>query len=90
MFLLRIILGRPQIPGLDDPALRRVDVFLVLDLLDADAHAVLCEDNVLLAHALRGRLGHFGDAEVDLVADPGADADDGEDDDEGEDLTTRM
>ena len=89
VFVRLIILCGTQIPRLDDKALCRIHVVLVLDLLDAHAQAILGEDDVLLAHALRRRLGHLADTQVDLVADPGADADDGEDDYEGEDLAGR-
>lgn len=78
-----------QVPGLDDPALGGVDVVLRLDLLDPDLDAVLCEDDVLLAHSLRRGVLHLGDADVDLVADPTADAQEGEDDEEGEDLAAK-
>lgn len=84
-----VVRGCPQIPGLDHKALCRVDVILIADLLDAHLDAIFGEDEVLLAHALGGRFGHLADAEVDLVADPGADADNGEDDYEGEDLTAQ-
>lgn len=75
-----------EIPCLDYPALRGIDVIFVADLLDAHADAVLGEDDVLLAHALRRRLLHLGDAEVDLVAYPAADDDDDEENDKGDEL----
>lgn len=75
-----------QIPSLDDITLRLIDIFLVLDLLDADLDAILCEDDVFLAHALRGLFRHLGGGEVDLVEDPADAAYDGEGDDEGEEL----
>ena len=66
--------------------MRLIDVLFVLDLLDADAHAVPSEDDVLLAHALRGRVADGLAGKVYVVADPGRDAKDYEDDDEGEEL----
>lgn len=81
-----VLLGVGQIPGLDDVALRLVDVLFVLHMPDADAHAVLCEDDVLLAHALRRALADLGEGEVDLVEDPGDAADEGDGDGEGDDL----
>lgn len=79
-------LRSPQIPRLDDVALCLVDVFLVLHVLDADADAVLCEDDVLAAHALGRGLAHLCEGEVDLVEDPAAAAEEGDGDDEGDDL----
>lgn len=81
-------LGVPlgQVPRLDDPALRLVDVALVLDLADADAHAVAGEDDVLAAHAARGRGADGAAGEVDLVGDPGGDGDDGEGEEEGKEF----
>lgn len=76
----------PQVPRLDDVALCLVDVFLVLHVLDADADAVLCEDDVLAAHALGRGLAHLCEGEVDLVEDPAAAAEEGDGDDEGDDL----
>lgn len=58
---LLVLLGAGQIPGLDDVALRLVDVLFVLHVPDADAHAVLCEDDVLLAHALGRALADLGE-----------------------------
>ena len=82
-----VLLGVAEVPRLDDPALRSVDVLFVLDVLNADAHAVLCEDDVLLAHALRGRLAELVGGEVDLVEDPADAGEDDEGDDEGEELS---
>lgn len=62
--------GAAEVPGLDDPALRGIDIFLVLHVPDADTHAVLCEDNVLLSHALRGGVAELGGGNVDLVKNP--------------------
>lgn len=56
-----VFLGGGQIPCLDDVALRLVDIFFVLQVPDADAHAVLCEDDVLLAHALGRALADLGE-----------------------------
>jgi hypothetical protein len=88
LLLLPILLGRlpAQVPRLDDPALRAVDVVLVLDLLDADAQPVLGEDDVLLAHLLLGLRFDLAERQEDLVADPGEAREEGEGDDEGEDL----
>lgn len=66
--------------------MRRVDIVLVLDLLDVDAHAVLGKGKVLVANVFAGLLLDLGDAEVDLVADEAEAANDGEEDDEGDDL----
>lgn len=55
-------------------------------MLDADADAVLCEDDVLAAHALGRGLAHLNEGEVDLVEDPAAAAEEGDGDDEGDDL----
>lgn len=55
-------------------------------MLDADADAVLCEDDVLAAHALGRGFAHLGEGEVDLVEDPAAAADEGKGDNEGDDL----
>jgi hypothetical protein len=76
-----------HIPCLNDPALRGIDVFLVLDLLDTDTHAVFGEDDVLLAHALGGRVADLGDGEVDVPADPSGAGEDDESDEEGNELT---
>lgn len=57
-----------HIPGLDNPILRRIDVALLLDMLNADLEAVLGKDDVLLGHALVDIVPDLGDAEVDLVA----------------------
>lgn len=83
----RLVFSRvAEIPGLDNPALGSIDIFLVLDLLDANANAILGEDDILLAHALLGRLADLADAEVDLVADPSGAGEDEKEDDEREDL----
>lgn len=74
------------VPGLDDPLLGGVDVSLVVDVLDADAEAVLCEDDVLLLHAVARLLLDLVGRQVDLVADPAQAADDGEEDDERKEL----
>ena len=87
--LVLLLVLAAHVPGLDDPALGGVDVLLVLDVLDADAQAVLCEDDVLLAHLLGDVAPHADDAEVDLVADEGQAADDDEGDDEREELAVR-
>ncbi len=75
-----------HVPGLDDPALGGVDVLLLLDVLDADAEAVLGEDDVLLGHAGLGVVADLGRAEVDLVPDEGDAAEDGQEDEEGQEL----
>jgi hypothetical protein len=58
-------------------------------LLDANLYSVFCEYDVLLAHALRGDVGHLGDADVDLVANPAAHAEESKNDDERKDLAVR-
>lgn len=78
--------GVSEVPGLDNPTLGGVDIFLILDLLDTDTDAVLGEDDVLLAHALRRRLLYLGEAEIDLVADPGRAGEYDEEDDERDKL----
>jgi hypothetical protein len=55
-------------------------------MLDADAHAVLCEDDVLLAHALGGRVADGCNGEPDVPANPGGAGEDGDGDDEGNKL----
>lgn len=81
--------GRVLVPHVHKHLLRRVDVFLVLHLLDVDTHAVLGEGNVLVANVLGCLRLDLVDAEVDLVADKGETADDDEEDDQGEELTRR-
>lgn len=83
---LATILSCTQIPCLNEPALCRIDIILGLDLLDANLDSVLCENHVLLAHALGGDVGHLGDADVDLEAYPAAHAEEGEDDNKRKDL----
>lgn len=78
-----------HIPRLDDPALRLVDVRLVLDALDADLEAVLCPNDVFAPHALRGRLADLLGAEPDVVADVADDAEDYKEYDEREDLAAK-
>lgn len=85
--LLPVLLVRAQVPGLDEVTLGGVDLALVLDVLDADAEPVLGEDDVLLAHALGDVPLHLGDAEVDLVADPGEAGEDEDGEEEGEELS---
>lgn len=53
-------------------------------MLDADAHAVLCEDDVLLGHAVARRLFDLVGGQVDLVAHKGGAAEEDEQEDEGE------
>lgn len=60
--------GGPGVPGLDDPGLRGVDVALVLDVLDADLHAVLGEDDVVRGEAVLGVGADLGRAHVHVVA----------------------
>jgi hypothetical protein len=82
-----LFLGRgAEIPGLDDIFLGGVDIFLSLDMANADAHTILCEYNVLLVHLLRRGVAHDADADVDLVGDPRAGGEEDEEDDEGEKL----
>lgn len=76
-----------QIPSLDDPTLGLVDVVLVRGVLDADADAVLCEDDVLLAHALRRGLLDLVDGEIHLPKHPGNAGEEEEGNDEGDDLS---
>ena len=72
------------VPHIDKHLLRRIDVFLVLHLLDVDAHAILGEGDVLVANVLGCVLLDLVDAKVDLVADKGKAADDDEEDDQGQ------
>lgn len=83
---LDVLLLLAKIPGFYDVALRLVDILFVLNLLDADAHTVLGENDVLLAHTLRRCLAHLGDAQVNMVEDKADTANDAESDDQGEDL----
>lgn len=64
-----------------------IDLALLFDLLDANPQAILGEDNVLLAHSFRDLTPHLGDAQINLVPDPGGGNEDGEEDDEREELT---
>lgn len=75
-----------QIPSLDDPTLGFIDVVLVRGVLDANANAVLCEDDVLLAHALRGGLLDFVHGEVHLPKHPGYAGEEEKGNDEGDNL----
>ena len=84
--LLFLLVLAAHVPRLDNPALRGVNVLLVLDVLDADAQAVLGEDDVLAAHLLGHVALHPDGAEVDLVADEGEASDDHEGNDEREEL----
>lgn len=79
-----MILCLTQVPGLDDIVLRGVDVVFVLNLLYAHAHTVLCEHDILLPHALRRRLAHLVDTEVDLVSHPSYNAEEAQGEHEGE------
>lgn len=49
---LFLLLRLAKVPGFDNPALGLVNIFLVLHMLYTDAHAILGEDDVLLAHSL--------------------------------------
>lgn len=64
-----VVAASPHIPGLDDPALRAVDVVLLLEVLDAYAHPVLREHHVVPRHALLRVAPYLGYADVDLVPD---------------------
>lgn len=75
-----------QLPGLDDPPLRLVDVALVLDGPHADAHALFGEVDVAARHALLGGAADLDDALVDVVADDGEAAEDDGEEDEGDEL----
>lgn len=81
------ILCLTEVPRFYDEALGLVDVFLVSNILDTNPHTVLCEDHVLLAHPLRGRLTHLSDAEVNVVEDEANAAHDAEGEDQREDLS---
>ena len=74
----------PEVPSLDDPVLRRIDVLLLLYMLDADLEAIFSEDEVSSSHALLGVVADLGRAEVDLVDDEGDAAEDREKDQERE------
>lgn len=78
-----------EVPGLDDPALGGVDVSLVLDMADTDAHAVLGEDDVLAGHLVAclpvDLIGGF----PDVVADEGDATQDHQHDKQGQDLAVR-
>lgn len=76
-----------EVPGLDDPSLGFVDIFLVRGVFDADAHAVLGENDILLAHSLRSRLLDFGHGYVDLPENPGDAANKSDGYEKGKDLT---
>lgn len=56
-------------------------------MLHADLQAILGEDDVLLAHALRDVAAHLVNAEVDLVGDPGEGGENEDGEDEGEKLS---
>lgn len=81
------VVAAAHVPGLDDPALGAVDVVLLLDVLDPDAHPVLGEDHVVPRHALLGVVPYLGYAEVDLVAHHGYDDRDHAHDHEGDELS---
>lgn len=75
-----------QVPRFDEDALRLVNVIVVSDLFHAHFHAVLCEDNVLLLHLLRGGIGDLHDREVDVVPDKCQASQDSKEDNEREEL----
>lgn len=83
---LRLAPVPAQLPRLDDPPLRLVDVVLVADGLDADAHAFLGEVDVAARHALLGGPADLDDALVDVVADDGEAADEDGEEYEGDQL----
>lgn len=80
------LVARPgtQIPSLDQESLCGINVALVLDLLDADFHAVFGENYVLGLHFLRGALGDLEEAEVEMIAYKGRSEEHNQEDDEGE------
>lgn len=78
--LVQTDVGRVLVPHVHEDFLRRIDVLLVLHLLNVDAHAIFGEGDILVANVL-GRLRlDLVHAEVDLVADKGEAADDDEED----------
>lgn len=77
-----------KIPGFDDKTLGGIDIFFVLNLLHTYTEAVFREDDILAAHAFGRCLLNFGDAEVDLVADPATTGDMGQNDDERDNLAS--
>ena len=72
----------PSLPREICPPLRLRDVVLLLDLLDGDLHAVLCECHVSFLQALVRLVSDVVGDGVGDVADEGGDEDDDEEDEE--------
>lgn len=87
---LLLLLGRGQVPGLDDVLLRAVDVLLRLDVLDADADALLGEDDVLLPHLLARLFLYLHERHVDLPANKGKPGEEDDEDAKGEELAVYL
>jgi hypothetical protein len=60
-----------QVPRLDQETLRGVDIALCVDLLDADLHAILGEDNILGLDFFIRSLGDLLHRDVEVVGEDG-------------------
>jgi hypothetical protein len=79
-----------QVPRLDEEALGGVDVALGVDLLDADLHAVLGEDDVLGVDLVAGGGRDLLHGEVELVGEDADGDEEDEEDDEREEFAARV
>jgi hypothetical protein len=69
--------------------LRRVDVALSLDLLDAHSHTIFREHDVFGLELGGGRVTDLAEGKVDVVADEGEDPNSDEQEDQWEEFTER-
>jgi len=79
-----------QIPSLDQHVLSGIDIALILDLFDADTHAVFGKDDILLLELVRGDGRDLDGGEVDMVAYEGGESKDDEENEERCDFAARV
>jgi hypothetical protein len=77
---------RTQIPRLDQEPLGAIDIVLILQLLHAHLHAILCEDDVVGVHLIRGGVGDLLEGDVEVIGDEGRARQNCEEEEEGEEF----